>query len=69
MAPPGLSANVGPLWSSSCRDPGSNGLLYKDFKGSEADRLVTRKDPTVIALAVLWAGRAQEEHFGVRDHP
>ena len=41
---------------------GSTGLLYKDFKDKEADRLVTRIDPTVIALAAeLRAHEAAEE--------
>jgi hypothetical protein len=30
---------------------GSTGLLYKDFKGKEADRLVTRVDRAVLAIA------------------
>ena len=41
---------------------GSTEFLYKDFKGKEADRLVTRIDPTVIALAAeLRVNEAAEE--------
>jgi hypothetical protein len=45
---------------------GGTGLLVKDYKGKEADRLVTRIDPAVVAMA---AELRFVRRFGVYNRP
>jgi hypothetical protein len=47
---------------------GSTGLVYKDFKGG-ANRLVTRIDPTVIALAAKLRANERQAAEELRKSP
>ena len=46
---------------------GGSGLLVRDYKGKEADRLVTRIDPGVVSLAAELRRRHREQRHNRID--
>ena len=48
---------------------GASGMLCRDYKGKEADRLVTRTDPGVVALVaeLRGQGRQRPRNWPVED--
>ena len=54
---------------------GASGMLARDYKGKEADRLVTRIDPGVVSLVAELrgherqaAGELEQGKTGVKEH-